>query len=360
MNISRVFAAILLVASALFSAACSSSGGAPQPSSEEGTGTISVALTAIGPDGATYGFTPTSYLTVGAMTDGGNFNQALMFNTTSASQSFSVPPGIYSAALYATLQRLGDAGPTNVNAVLTDHQPYQFTVAAGQTVPLTFHFTIPVFGAVTFSNGTLTTNLQVDSGLAQPTHAQASAALSVTMSGNNGPTALNNALATAAPVAINYSVTLTMTGAVHAQLDSACFNVSATVTASSDTSGNDPNVAAFFNELSGGTGSLCFYDANSSTNPGQVSLSLARFGAAQTPQMIAALGSTALANEGFEAVINAVPPAPFYDGTTLNVSALSQPITMTGQSTTLYYEPNNTMESTYNGQVGTFTLQLLP
>jgi hypothetical protein len=120
-------------------------------------------LTAVGPDGATYALPPGAFLQLTWTNEGGLQNQGLLFDSTSPTQSFNVAPAAYTATLFnaTSLTRLADSGPTSVSATLVDPQPYKFTVTAGQTTSLTFHYAIAGIGDVTFSTGTLSTHLRV-------------------------------------------------------------------------------------------------------------------------------------------------------------------------------------------------------
>jgi hypothetical protein len=361
MNIRGYFAALSLTVPGFALVACSSSNATTTTLPEADTGTIAAALTAVGPDGATYTLAG-AYLELSWTNEGGLQQQFLQFDSTTPTQSFSVAPATYSATLHTqpTLTRIADGGATTVPAKLLDPQPYTFSVAAGQTTPLTFHFAVG-FGNVTFSTGTLSTSLQVEAGAAQPTRAQASGTANVATASLHGPPALNAALPATATVSLSYSVAATLTSPFAASVDGACANITATITASSGTSATEQNFAALFNEASGGSGTLCFYSQNSTNLPGQMSLGFLRPGAPQTSQMIAALGAAAVPNESFYDEIDGLPSTPLYDGSTLALSRLNQPITL--QLTGLFasYAPNLTYASVViSGTPPTVTLTITP
>jgi hypothetical protein len=349
----------LSLATAGLGAVACSSGSADSHASVEQTGTIEAALTAVGPDGATYALSSSAFLQLSWRNDGGAQTQLLYFNSTSPSQSFDVAPATYSATLFntTTLTRIADSGPTTVSAILADTQPYTFTVTAGQTTDLTFHYTIAGIGDVTFSTGTLNTHLQVDASTASAGHVLASGTASVGWR-TNGPPALNAALAASGPVSVSYSVSATLTSGFAPATESSCANITGTITATADTMGNDQNFAALYNEASGGTGTVCFYDANSSILPGQMSILFFRTGAPQTMQMLSVLGPSGQMGEEFGVEILGTPATPFYDGSTLHLSELDQPLTIPAAQVEAIYEPNFTVLDTNN--VGSVTVQVTP
>jgi hypothetical protein len=352
--------ALSLAIAGLGGVACSS-GGSDSHSVEQ-TGTIEATLTAVGPDGATYALSPSAFLQLTWTNEGGLQNQALLFNSTSPTQSFSVAPATYTATLFnaTPLTRIADSGPTSVSATLVDPQPYKFTVTAGQTTSLTLHYTITGIGDLTFSTGTVSTHLQVDAATASPGHLLVQGSGSVSP-GLNGPSGLNMALASSGPVALSYSITATLTSPFAAGIESTCANITGTVSASTDSSGNDPNYAAFFDEASGGNGVVCIYDANSPAFPGQVVVFLERFGAPQTSAMISALGAAAQPGEGFAVQVIGSPTPPLYDGATLHLSQFSQPLTFPGFEVSVQYQPTNTQLGNLVGSpVGPMTLQVTP
>jgi hypothetical protein len=351
--------ALSLAMAGLSGMGCSS--GSDSQHSED-TGTIMATLTAIGPDGATYALPTNTFLQLVWPFEGGTGNQVLYFNTNSPTQSFAVAPATYTATLYNTtsLARIADAGPASVSATLADAQPYKFTVVAGQTTSLTFHFTIAGIGDVTFSTGTLGTHLQVDSGTATAGHAAVSGSGAALSNALNGPAGLNLALSSPGSVNVSYSINATLTSPFAAAVESSCANITATITATTDTSGNDPNYAALFDEASGGSGTLCFYDASSPVFTGQAVVFLYRSGPPQTMPMIAALGSMGQAGETFQVQIQGTPATPLYDGTTLHLSQINQPLSMPAAGVEAIYSPNNTYLWAPQTNLGTVTLQINP
>jgi hypothetical protein len=368
MHVRKALVAVGLVAAVAGGvAACSAGRGGAARTTDESTGQVLAALSAVGPDGATYTLPSSAFLNVSWTGDGGSGASTLQFNNTPGTQSFSVAVGNYTATLFGatSLVRTGDAGTTTVSATLNDAQPYAFTVKGGQTTSLTFHFTVQGIGNLTFSTGTLGTNLQVDSGTTTPTRAIASGSASV-ISVTNGPPGLSSALSFMGTQPVSYSIAVTLTSPFQASVDSACANITTQVTTGMAMTPLQQNINAFMQEPSNGmTGSLCLFDANAASFPGQVVLFFYRFGPPTTPQMIAALGGVdgGVPNQTWQFQIQAQPPAPLYDGSTASLAQLSQPLTIPVVNFLVFYEPNNTFlsaQSPGTGTPGNLTLQLLP
>jgi hypothetical protein len=169
------------------------------------------------------------------------------------------------------------------------------------------------------------------------------------------------ALTSPAPVALSYAITATLTSAFAPGVESACANITGTASASTDSSNNDPNYAAFFDEASNGTGVVCIYDARSPTFAGQVVVFLQRSGAPQTAPMVSALGASGQPGESFAVEVIGTPATPLYDGATLHLSEFSQPLTFPGFEVEASYQPTNTQFGILVGNpVGNMTLQVNP
>jgi hypothetical protein len=347
-------------------AACSSGAGAPRAASNEATGQILTSLTAVGPDGATYSLPSSAFLLLQWTGGAGSGSSTLFFNNTTPTQSFTVATGTYSATLNGatSLVRSAGGGTSNVAATLTDGQPYAFTITGGEATGLTFHFVVQDIGDVTFSTGTLNTNLQVDAGTTSPSQAQVSGGAGV-VSVLQGPPGLDSALSFMGTAPLYYSIAVTLTGPFQPSVDSACASATATITTPGMPFNSlQQNIDAFAQEASGGVGSFCVFDGNpSSSFPGQIVFYVDRTGAPQTPQMIAALGGTSAgASQDFLFQIQGQPASPLFDGTTASLSQLSQPLTVPVVDLLVDYEPNNTFLSATMGQgvPGSATFQLLP
>jgi hypothetical protein len=307
------------------STGCSSSGDGHWTTSSESVGNVEVALSATGPDGATYSLPPSTmlYMAGSAIIAGPHLD------APTATQSFSVPSGNYQVTLMGgndagtfTLNREADGGATTVTANLVDPQPRTVTVTAGQTTPIVFHFVIPEVGNVTFSEGMVTASVQVDAGGIAATGAVVSGPLlfQTDVLGNN--TAVNGLFTPWDSPTESISLTLPFTGGWMASLDSVCTHGTAAVTATpSVSSPTDANVAAFLSEVDGAGFDLCLFDANAG---GATYLTIERTGLPVSPAFLGALGANAYFTLfSFSLVFQ--PPAPLFDGTTAYIGQFAQP-----------------------------------
>ena len=310
--------------------------------SAEPVGTLSAALTALGPDGATYTLPTSAYIALaGLQSDAGTPpSQTLVFNTLAGTQSFNLPAGTYSATLNGgpadgglwSLGRTADGGTSSVPAQLTDPQPYLFTIAPGQSTSITFHFTAIGVGAITFSNGTLTTGLQVGTGTAPPGHVLVSGSFTLqpASSSINIPS-LTSVLTTTGSPTVTFTESLTLTGPFTSDGDYACANVVGTVlsaTVSADAGVVGTNLDDLVQEASNGTGQICIADPN--FNSGSLSINVRRTGPALTTPFFDALNATdAGASDGggvaagFELSCGGIPTPALYNGTTLNFQTVA-------------------------------------
>jgi hypothetical protein len=175
-TISRITArcgAAMLLALAGGITACSG-GDSPARSSDghKATGTIVAALSAVGPDLATYSFTPGTVFELSST--GSPTTLFIPLDGASPTQSFSVPAGQYTGTIQApgsslSLNRSAAGTVSTVPAVVIDPQPYAVTVNTGATTNLVFNISVPTLGQVQFSTGTLSTSLSVDASVVQPT-----------------------------------------------------------------------------------------------------------------------------------------------------------------------------------------------
>jgi hypothetical protein len=341
--------------------ACSSASAPAAVTSRADLGTLSTALTAIGPDGATYSLPLSTYMVASWTGDAGSGNTDLFFNSTAGTESYSLSVGVYSVVVngVTSLTRTANGVITTVSATLTDPQPYSFTITPGGTTPLALHFTIEGIGNITFSTGTLTTTLDVDAGTTTPTHVTAAGTAAVTAD-LNGPVGLNQALTFTGTLPVSFTMAIHLTTPFVAGADCVCATGTATVTTASDDAGAaGVNANALFDEASGSSGSICVYDTNSSWN-GAIFIDFSRGGGPQTPQMIAAFGPDGgVTGESFGLQFAANPATPLYNGTTATLSALEQPVTMPLNNLAAVFLPNNTY--LWNSTAaGTVTLQLTP
>jgi hypothetical protein len=297
--------------------ACAS---APGDESVASSGSVEAALSAVGPDGATYALPSTTTLTLTGAT-----TATLPISSTLASESFSVPAGTYGATLSQgvadagttwTLTRSASGSSTTVQAILTDTMPLALTVVKGETTPLTFHFAIDSLGNVTFGTGTVNTGIQVDAGAFPVSTAKITGTASLTAPTLHGSTAFDHALQFSGTASVPYVLSLTRTGAWTSANDEACAAVS--VVASSTAA--NAALGALVDEVSTGSGDLCFGDPNVA---GRFSLTLHRTGTPRTATILAVLPSGGT----FDVTLEGFVPGAF-DGTTLDFATLGEPFTV--------------------------------
>jgi hypothetical protein len=367
MNTYRLGRFVILILSAAAASAAGtgcSSHDLARRAGDPATGTLQAELTAVGPDGATYSLPPGTALTFNLppVGDAGGQPDSIQFDSTTAIQSFSLPPGTYSAQLVlpgdggVTLVRTSSTGSLSVAAILDDPQPYSFTVTAGATTNLVFHFTIAQVGQVTFGPGTLSTSLDVDAAAFPPNHGRLVSSIGATFFFAPGPSTtfatVNNALGSVAagapaPVTIAFAVTSPFQPFVEAT----CAPISATVTSSAAAGTFAIDASVLASEASGGTGWICFTDANAQgvglpapfgptasllpqlskqAVPNEVAIVVSRTGTPQTGFGQAVLPASSL-TFSVSFTIEVAPPG-FFDGSTANFPLLNLPTSLTGVS----------------------------
>jgi hypothetical protein len=344
MTLRRAFPAVLLAAFA-GPALVACDGSTSPPEAEEGLGRIEVALSAMGPDGATYTLpadatlllTPTSGALTAAIDSGAP--STLMFQQGLAKETFSVPAGQYVATLQGgnaqnqfELGRSGDGGAVGTLATLTDDQPYNVTVTVGATTALVFHFSLVLIGDVTFGTGSLVTSIEVsaaDGGPASSGHELVHLRLGKTTGGSDP---LSTLIGPDVGEDLGVDVEFSVSGPFVAGIDSAC----APITTAGPVPGFGDALLAFFEEAFGGTGTLCLYDTNGYTLPLQLAATLSvadkypnaavlqftRVGPPQTGAIADALADAGSDTFAFTDVIIGMPQPPLYDGTTASLSTL--------------------------------------
>jgi hypothetical protein len=345
--------------------ACSSSKDDPAPGGDHALGQLSAALSAVGPDGATYTLPATSTATIYS---GGSF-----FLSTglagSATLSFNMPTGPYTMTLSPgsgldagqpwTLTRTADGGSSSVVAYLVDAQPYSFSILPNQTTSTTFHFVVPSVGDVVLSTGTLSAAVQVDGGSAEAGHATVTGTVPLTNISNSSNAALNALFAPWDSPSTAVSIQITLSDAVYASVDSACVDGTAHVTGTSNVdAGTDKSTAALWNEMNGAAASICL-DDNLNGNDGAVWVYLFRNGAPQTPTFVSVLGADA-GTSRFDAYIQLVPASPLYTGSVAHMGALGLPVTMPIGYVQAFIYPGATPDLTLTGSTGTLSIQVTP
>jgi hypothetical protein len=147
-------AVALSCASAPLLAGCSH---AEQGEAVEDGGSLDLALTTTGADGAVYGFPDQTYLEVSTAT----FSEWIpLWTSTETLLSKTLPAGAYTATLIfqngtPELTRTEGMTTTTVGAEWTNPQPVSLTVVKGQTTPLALHFSVDSLVDLVFDTGTL-------------------------------------------------------------------------------------------------------------------------------------------------------------------------------------------------------------
>jgi hypothetical protein len=356
---------------------CSSSG---PPQAVEETGSVSAAVSSVGPDGATYSLPSGTNLVI-AHTDG-TFITCRSFVGSSATETFSIPSGTYSLGLSTTcaleggggdagttavpftLNRSGDGGASTVSALLQN--PVQtVTITAGGTTPVVFNFNIQSLGTVTFGTGSTTVGIATspDASIAPPTSGAVAGSFgptSYTDSSGGAKSGLTSLFAT--PATVQYNLTMQSLSAFTANFDD---QICATFVASIGTAPGTPIAyqALLSGELSGGAGTICFADANSSYAQNTVAISVSRAGAAKTVPLQTALSNGADAGTPgatFLLTLNA-PTATVYNGSTAALGQFSSPVTFPGAFTAVSISSvDGSQRYGFVNGAATFSLSLSP
>jgi hypothetical protein len=303
----------------------------PQPdwgTDDEVLGTVAAELSTVGPDGATYSLPPTARLTLveaGSPADGGGLSWTGSFAPGEATETFSVPAGVYAATLTNagsdagatwSLTRQADGGATTLTATLVDPMPVTVTVTAGHVTPLVFHFATEVLGNVTFGTGGVGVGVALDAGAFALSTAKITGTASMTVDDVDASTKFDRGFDFVGTVSVPYTMSLTRSGGWTIAADRAC----APVTGTASSTSRNAALAAVFSEASGGTGTICFGDPSLS---GVFSVQLARKGTPVTSTLQADLPAGGI----FEVQVTGLAPEVF-DGTTLHLATLKEPFTV--------------------------------
>jgi hypothetical protein len=321
------FAAMTLAA--IGSVAGCSSGGAGHPTtSSENRGTVELALSARGSDGATYSLPYGTYLQLISAT--GNNNVNFFLDPTTPTQAISMPADDYQVSLLGgtdagafALVRQADGGPSTVTGQLLDPQPMAITITADQATPLVFHFAVAEAGNVTFSNGTLVVSTQVDASAGPPTTMLIAGPLTFQTTDQGSSSAVNALFTPWDSPTISTSIRISLFRNWSAEAGTACASGTATITATPLVdSPTDNDVAAFLEEVSGSVGQASFCLADAASGGGMTVL-IERRGPPQTAAFQTALGADPAT---FYLNLTFTTPTPLYDDKTAYLSQLSQPL----------------------------------
>jgi hypothetical protein len=334
----------------------------PQPgwgTDDESYGTVAAALSTVGPDGATYSLPASATIRLtegGSVADGGGLTWTGTFAAGEATETFSVPAGVYSATLSDgdagskwTLTRHGDGGATSVEAVLTTAMPVPVTVTTGHVTPLVFQFATEALGNVAFGTGGVGVGVALDAGAFPVATAKVTGTASMTVDAVDGSTKFDKAFDFTGAVSVPYTMSLTRSGGWTIAADRAC----APVTGTASSTSKNTALAAVFTEASGANGTLCFGDPNLS---GAFSVQLARTGAPTTSAL-----KTDLPDGGtFEVQVAGLGPEVF-DGTTLHLATLKEPFTVSDVAVSELVTSGTTVIADITGSpTGTASITLTP
>jgi hypothetical protein len=346
-------ASTFLALPCLASLACSSALHETSGAHDDSVGSVHAALSATGPDGATYSVPTTASLLIEAA-DGSVTCDAIPSTPT---QTLSLPVGTYTFYLSAngctssvpdaganvafTLDRVDSSGTTLVSALLVN--PSQVVaVTAGASSSLVFQFTLEELGSVTMGAGNVGVSIATDASAASvaPTTGTASESFPSTpgWAPGSGPQGgLTSLFATSASgsIAVGISGLSAFTPNTN---DTACATFTPTLSGGSSAGG----VTAFMEELSttGVTGTLCFYDQNNpevqaANQTNMVLVSVQRTGLPITSTMQTALSAPAGATYTFGLQMSAWLTTSVDNGVTLSFAqfgAGAETLTSSGQS----------------------------
>jgi hypothetical protein len=161
----------------------------------EGIGSVDMAMTAVGSDGATYRLAPGVKLEFERMPE--PFSKSISIEGDDDVLSVRLPVGIYEARLrhpsgpsskFFLLDRQLDDEPTQrVIGELITPMPVALVVESNQDTAVGFAFRVPDYGTVTFSRGNVDVSIDVDEFMPNSYFASLSGFLSVAGSAYSGP-----------------------------------------------------------------------------------------------------------------------------------------------------------------------------
>jgi hypothetical protein len=290
----------------------------------EATGTLSTALSTVGPDGATYRFVPGSELIIAAATWGAAFpiaDSATTFQRRLGVGSYTLDLVFGQWNTTPALERTIDNVTEVVFPEWTDPtHPIAFTIVDGQITSVVLHFKVKGLGDITFATGQLQVTAEVTKEtVSQATRLEQSASMTVSSVTYADP---NAAYVTPLDLPVGSAhaqgVTLTTTGAWSLEQGDA---VCAPVLVGGFSYSSEPLRRRLAHVL-GGTGKACIHDG----------------GAADTLKIVlSASGPVPADQQGFlpdadyfrDVIITGSIPDVF-DGAVFQQSALESTVTLTG------------------------------
>jgi hypothetical protein len=327
-------------------------------------------MTSVGPDGASYSLANASLL-LSWTSEAGVQSQTLPLTNAAGVQSAVLPAGVFTATLLGgtdaqvgyTLNRIADGGPTTVPAALLDPQPYTFTIAPGTTTNLALHFSVASVGAVTFSAGALAASLSTEAGTYPVSQGKLAGPLAFTSSAITGTpgasvaglVALDDG-GTTEPI---YWITFLLTSPFAMQVNRACANIWTNV--ADPTAGLDPSVVNLSNLLNDTlveqAGTLCFYDADDPTYPGQFVLQATTVHA---PFYTAGAFGSNPGTATFSFSLAGTPATPIFSNGVLSLGLTNQPMALKPLAFSSSVTVADGGVAKASGTTGSVTLQMLP
>lgn len=284
----------------------------PACTTHDDVGSVSMAVTSTGTDGATYRLTPGTRLSVDSTSPNGVPNYDVGLDGDSTDVSFQVQTGSYDANIYHPngyttewpLERTYGGITSTVTAELITPQPVALTVLSGQTTSLVLQFQVDGGGTVTFDHGSIDVTVVVGEHPASAFDVGASGTGDIAGSPLiDGPYAppLSGFMPGAGATGLQIAVTGHTTGAwaeVGGSVDPDGLNLSVCAPFQLDTtsgSGNDGLIALIAEANHGtapsflyGSANLCVIDDG--TN-GYLRIRFSREGTAETPAFQSILGT---------------------------------------------------------------------
>jgi hypothetical protein len=236
--------------------ACGSEGAA-QPA--EHTGTLSAALSATGPDGATYKFLGGTRLQVSTpqwMTSYPIDGPEAVFT-----KQFAVGDYTLDVTTSTVLERTYNGVSKIVSAEWLDPHPIPFSIVENQTTSVVLHFRVTGLGDITFAVGNLAVTVEVENATTtNATKAREDGTISVTSQTFADPAAPYAAPLTVDPATPHFQgIGVHATGPWEHRFGTmVCRPV--TVASFSNSNGDDPIFNRLLQMLGSGTGELCIAD----------------------------------------------------------------------------------------------------
>jgi len=336
----------------------------PNTGSDVGAGPIgrvTVALEAVGSDGAAYQFPPGSYLAV-FNTPSETFDVAFALDGTETVLAETLPIGNYAMNLDGARQliRTVNGISQTVPAISIDPQPVTFSIVQNMTTPLVLHFAVASLVDVTFQTGRLQLSIDVSpTSTTMANHGQESATFTETSQLITAGLGLEAPLGLVAGETDSESLTFDLTSAfaLSSPPRELCANISVdSVTSPSSSTG----FRALMEEVvgvTGAAGTVCITDFGAQGND-QVHIRFSRTGAAPVDQQAFLPGT----NYKFAAQLFFDAGGEIFDTATFHLSKLGTPITLVAATGASFFQDiedldtHQFLESCGGKLTGTFQL----